>query len=735
MSLTVFGFRPEGGGGGLNEDEVNGLIANATGTFVSNYDPTSSENTGSLPVLSDASGKVIKRSRVTIEEGETGDTIKAHSIRLGDSYSLPSAIGEPGQILVVPSLGSELKFLNVDPTPLEIDDLQTKTSNILLPLTTPGQTTFIGNVASVSGLTVGLPDAPDAWNLLPGHGQQGDQLLFPGGDSSDAYWGKAPAISVLESQCQNIDYNLTSPTRTEFIGRVSAENGFGFGESPNTWTIPATRGVTSGQQMLWQNDTRETYWGEAPRLTTVYNKAINIGNTVPAVSTAFSGLVAADRFLVGSSPNDWKVGPGQGVYGDSLTWPETGSTAVWSVPPSVQTLQDQCQYMTSEPLGTDFALRVVADSLVTNTSLTLDAENPEGSYILPATRGTPGQVIVARGLDGSQCVFEDAVVTPTDLSDLKTKTQNLQLNTTVNNTVCDGTFAAATLAAEYGIISGRLTFPPSQDHVSIVSGNLGGFSNTGYSLPRTRGVVGQGLIQGELGAVNFTDVASPTDLDAVLTRTQYQSTTELQDRLTTFDGRLRLQPVEGSEQKQVIFPDSRSDYGGAVLRTAMNLNQSELVWQFPTYIRRSRPAVLTAPTQFTFPAILTRYTLMPFLTQEVQSDTPTWQYYPNDGVAFLGASNHGMYRVVFSAMIGLSTNPAPAQFELIIVHKASSIAAPVDIVKRYFTVRKDADPLLVYLEGHGKNLTPGSFVDIVLTSVNNLSTLEIYDASLEVSVY
>lgn len=735
MSLTVFGFRPEGGGGGLNEDEVNGLIANATGTFVSNYDPTSSENTGSLPVLSDASGKVIKRSRVTIEEGESGDTIKAHSIRLGDSYSLPSAIGEPGQILVVPSLGSELKFLNVDPTPIEIDDLQSKVQNVSLPLTVPGQTTFIGNVGAVSGLTVGLPDAPDAWNLLPGHGQQGDQLLFPGGDSSDAYWGKAPAITVLESQCQNIDYNMTSPTRTEFIGRVSAENGFGFNTSPNTWTIPATRGVTTGHQMLWDNDTRETYWGDAPKLTSVYNKTLNMAPAVQGVTTAFSGLVAAERFLVGDSPSDWKIGPGQGVYGDSLTWPETGSTAVWSVPPSVQTLQEQTQFMSSEPLGTDFALRVAADSLVSNSTVTVDAENPSGSYILPLTRGTPGQVLVAGGLDGSQCVFENAVVTPTDLSDLQIKTQNLQSTTTENSTLCNGTFAAGTLAAEYGIISGRLTFPPSQDHVSIVSGNLGGFSNTGYSLPRTRGVVGQGLIQGELGAVNFTDVASPTDLDAVLTRTQYQSTTELQDRLTTFDGRLRLQPVEGSDQKQVIFPDSRSNYGGAVLRTSMTLNQSELVWQFPSYIRRFRPAVLAAPTQFTIPAILTRYTLMPFLTGEVQSVTPTWQYYPNDGVAFLGASNHGMYRVVFSAMIGLSTNPAPAQFELIITHRASSVAAPVDIVKRYFTVRKDTDPLLVYLEGHGKNLTPGSFVDIVLTTGNNLSTLEFYDASFEVSVY
>lgn len=222
-------------------------------------------------------------------------------------------------------------------------------------------------------------------------------------------------------------------------------------------------------------------------------------------------------------------------------------------------------------------------------------------------------------------------------------------------------------------------------------------------------------------------------------RTQYQSTTPQQDRLTTFDGRLRLQPTPGGDTKQVIFPDSRSNYGGASLRTSMNLNQSDLVWQFPSYVRRFISPIFAEPDNtfisFTIPALYTRYTLMPILLEEDQSNPATWQWYPNAGVAFLGASTQAMYRAVFSARIGLSTDPAPSKFTLIINQRTSSIADPVDIVSRAFTVRKNADPQLVYLEAHGKNLTPGSFLDIVLIAGLNLSTLEFYDASFEVSVY
>ena len=511
--------------------------------------------------------------------------------------------------------------------------------------------------------------------------------------------------------------------------------------------------------MLWNNETRETNWGEAPKLTTVYNKALNIGNTVPAISTSFSGLVAADRFLVGSSPNDWKIGPGQGVPGDSLTWPETGSTAVWGVPGSVYALQEQCQYMTSEPLGTDFALRVVADSLVSNTTITLDAENAAGTYTLPETRGTPGQVLVAGGANGSQCYFEDPTVSAEDLLNLQSKTQNIQLASTEGITFFDGRVTS-------DILSSNTTIQVNES------------SPTGsYYLPTSRGTPGQVLAVNSADASQcvFQDpVLTPTDLsdlqsktqnislartlpngtfvdgdiilserslldftfqvDTVKARTQYQSTTELQDRLTTFDGRLRLQPVAGGDAKQVIFPDSRSNYGGSVLRTSM-ANQAELIWQFPSFIRRYRQSVFTGPTQFQIPALITRYTLMPILNLEAQSDTPTFQYYPNDGVAFLGASNHGMYRVSFSALIGLSTNPAPAQVILVLTHRASSLAARVDIFSRCVTIRKDADPVFVHLEGHGKNLTPGMFLDIEVVSINNLNTLEFYDASFEASVY
>ena len=730
MSVSRLGFvSADGGGGGLNEGEVLALIDQETATFVSNPDPPNVLNNNAIPTLVDPSGRIIKRSKVTITND---DELNTNKLTVGDgSYSFPTTIGAPGQILVVPTLGTELKFLDVDPSPVEVDDLQTKTQNILLPLTTPGQTTFIGNTASVSGLTVGLPDAPDAWNLLPGHGQQGDQLLFPGGDSSDAYWGKAPAITVLESKCQNIDYNLTSPTRTEFVGRVSAENGFGFGESPNTWTIPATRGVTTGQQMLWNNETRETTWGEAPRLTTVYNKALNIGNTVPAVSTAFSGLVAADRFLVGSSPNDWKIGPGQGVYGDSLTWPETGSTAVWSVPPSVQTLQDQCQYMTSEPLGTDFALRVVADSLVSNTSLTLDAENPEGSYILPVTRGTPGQVLVAGGISGDQCVFQnnvlsqnqadsllektqfqatdltgttftgqltatqnlvapvvsvghlvqvnsdsltgsyilplnrgtpgqvlvsagdegescefqDAPLTPEDLKNLENKTQNILDSTGVGNTKisgllqCEDLFATGPGGTSGLVLAGNVTVgggllnidtdlvsaQPTSIHIATQ-----GPTGVGYSFPRRRGAIGQGLRLNSSGNLTFQDVAEPATLADVVTKTQYQTIApSFVDpgfigpipNLTSFARGIQLRPETplGTETSYNL-PASRSGDAktgsGFILRT--NGTESDLAWVKPIFISRWRRNV---PGDYKVPLTIAtqEYSLMSTLITERKS--------------------------------------------------------------------------------------------------------------------
>lgn len=558
----------------------NGTIAEQQ-NVVKSYTPATSDNVDSVCTLADASGKVIKKSKAFISsDGE----LTVGALRVGDSYSMPRTIGQVGQILVVPTLGSELKFLDVDPSPIEVDDLQTKTQNILLPLTTPEQTTFVGNIAA-GGLTVGLPDAADAWHLLPGHGQPGDQLLFPGGDSSDAYWGKASSIAVLEGKAQNISYGLTSPSRTEFIGRVNAEDGVGFGADPNRWRIPALAGGVTGQQMLWDNATQETTWGEAPKLTTVYGKTFNIYNhvngvsttfdgvvkaddgfglnsganawTIPAtrgtvtgqsllwdgansrttwaeptkltsvydktlnmgpavagVSSAFGGLVAAGRFLVGESPNDWKIGPGQGLYGDSLNWPETGSTAVWGVSAPVQTLQEQCQFMTSGPLGTDFSLRVSANHLVSNSTITVDAENPSGSYILPLSRGAPDQVLVAGGGDGSQCIFKNNVLTKAQAESLLEKTQ-FQM-TDITGTTFQGQLVSTT----------NVSAPVMSAGVSI---QVNSDSLTGsYLLPASRGLPGQVLVAaGEEGETcEFQNAAvSPAELSELQGKTRNILTT------------------------------------------------------------------------------------------------------------------------------------------------------------------------------------------------------------------
>lgn len=751
MSLSKLGFVSTDGGGGLNEGEVLALIEEQTATFVSNPDPPNVLNNNAIPTLVDPSGRIIKRSKVTITND---DELSTNKLTVGDgSYSFPTTIGAPGQILVVPTLGTELKFLNVDPSPVEVDDLQSKTQNILLPLTTPGQTTFIGNTASVSGLTVGLPDAPDAWNLLPGHGQQGDQLLFPGGDSSDAYWGKAPAITVLEGQCQNISYELTSPTRTEFIGRVSAENGFGFNVSPNTWAIPPTRGTTTGQQMLWNNETRETTWGEAPRLTTLYNKSINIGNTVPAISTSFSGLVAADRFLIGASPNDWKIGPGQGVYGDSLTWPETGSTAVWSVPPSVQALQDQCQYMTSEPLGTDFSLRVVADSLVSNSTVTVDGENPSGSYILPLSRGTPGQVLVAAGTEGESCAFEDPIVTTEDLKSLQTKTQNIsESTTTAGNTrvtgllECDNIFATGPAGTTGLVLSGTVTIGGgvlnidtdliSASPTSIVIASQGP-TGVGYSFPRRRGTVGQGLRLDSSGDLTFQEVAEPATLASVVTKTQYQTIEPAFvdpefigpiPNLTSFARGIQLRPETplGTETSYNL-PASRSGDAktgsGFTLRT--NGTESDLTWLKPMFISRWRRNVpgdfkisLTVATQ--------EYSLMSTLVTERKSSGFIYDTDANniERISYIGTVPVGAGSISYNAFAYLEDGkglPASSDITFRLKHfksnGASATIVTVDVRRTVFTSSKSA----VSLVGPIYNIDPGDYFRITVESLVSLN--------------
>lgn len=778
----------------------------------------SSENPNSICTFADPAGRTIKKSRASITE--TG-VLNADAIRIGGSYSFPTSIGTPGQILVVPSLGEELKFLNVDPSPIEVDDLQSKTQNISLPATTPGETAFIGGISAGGGFSVGSSDAPDAWSLAPGHGEQGDQLLFPGGDSTSAYWGTAPSITVLQSKTQNIDFNLTSPTRTEFIGRVNAEDGFTLGTAPNSWSIPIAKGTATGQQMLWNNANNETTWGEAPAITDLKTKTQNIYAGSAGVSTSFDGAVRADNgFLVGESPNDWKIATARGVEGDSLVWPETGSTPYWSVPPSVRTLQDQCTHITSLPQTTTIASNLSAESIESRSTILVDSANPTGSYFLPYARGTPGQVLTAAGVNGSECAFQDnvltpneadsllektqfqsadltgttfmgqltatqhlvaplvsaghsmqvnsdsltgsyilplnrgtpgqvlvaagdegescefqdAVVTPTDLSNLETKTQNFQLSTVPNNTICVGTLAASTLAANFLSASGRVTISPSIDPVAVEVG-LTGSMGTGYSLPRARGLEGQGLIQGTLGTVQFTDVADPAELETVLTRTQYQSTTPDQDRLTTFDGRLRLQPIPGGADKQVIFPDYRDNYGGSTLRTNSNLNQAELVWQFPSFIRRYINSNLGVTklfeVQLTELGVL--YGIMSFLTQEQTSTTPTFQF-ANSGVAYLGSSTQAMYRVAFSARIGTSVNPAPFKFATYLQFRANGSSPPNFANGRSWVVRKDQDPQYIHLEYYGAGLAPNNQLNIAIYATE-LGTLDFYDASFTVTVY
>lgn len=237
---------------------------------------------------------------------------------------------------------------------------------------------------------------------------------------------------------------------------------------------------------------------------------------------------------------------------------------------------------------------------------------------------------------------------------------------------------------------------------------------------------GGGLSEGEV----LTLIDQETD--TLFTRTQYQSTTPSQNRLTTFEGRLRLQPIPGGADQEVIFPDYRHDYPGSTLRTNHKLSEAELVWQFPSFITRYMNSNFIPGATIHLSAIDQRFNIMPLLVFEQTSTVPTFQF-SSSGVQFLGASNQSVYRVVFSAQVGVSINPDPVRFTAIIEYRTSSDADPIEVERRSYIVRKDADPKFIYLEFAGKALLPGLKLTVIFLCVN-VGTLDLYDASFNVTV-
>jgi hypothetical protein len=289
-------------------------------------------------------------------------------------------------------------------------------------------------------------------------------------------------------------------------------------------------------------------------------------------------------------------------------------------------------------------------------------------------------VLVSAGDEGESCEFQDATVSPLDLTDIKTKIQNISaLRTIPNFTFVDGD-----------------------------------------------------IILSERSLLDFT-----LQVDTVKTRTQYQSTTELQDRLTTFDGRLRLQPIPGGDANQVIFPESRANYGGASLRTNMNLTQSELIWQAPSFIRRylnvqGDPTLSYVMPLPSIPGVDESF--MPPLVLENKSALDVWQY-SADGITYTGTSRVAVFKVVFSASLTILTNPAPAYIKIRITRADSLGGAETEMQRRAFIIRKDSDPNLVYLEALGSDLTTNSVINVYVSDYAQSPTLRVYDAVLDIMTF
>jgi hypothetical protein len=744
MSISKLGFvAADGSGGGLNEGDVLALIDQETATFVSNPDPPNVLNTDAIPTLVDPSGRIVKRSRVTITNG---DELSTNKLSVGDgSYSFPTTIGAAGQILVVPTLGTELKFLNVDPSPVEVDDLQTKTQNISLALTTPGdpgETTFLGNVAIEQGLSIGLPDAADAWQLVRGHGNFGDQLLWPGGDSTAAQWGEAPNLTTVRTKTQNIYAGLLGVS-TSFDGAVRADNGFLVGESPNDWKIATTRGLY-GDTLVWPETGSTPTWSVPPTVQVLQEQCTHITSTLQttSISNNLSGesIESRSTILVDSATPDGRyfLPYTRGTPGQVLTAAgPNGLECVFQdnvlTPNEADSLLEKTQFQSTDLTGTTFtgqlsATQNLAAPLVSaGHSVQINSDSLTGSYILPLNRGTPGQVLVAAGDEGESCEFQNAVVSPTDLTTLQSKTQNISLPTVPNVTNFTGSVNATnnmTIQSTL-FIDAKGSTPGSTPAIEIGKVNLG----DGYTLPRTRGLEGQGLIQGALGAVQFANLASINDLDTVLTRTQYQAIEPAFidpdfvgpiPRMTSFGGGLQVRPTDPlSTDVAYNFPESKSGDVktgiGYTLRT--NGANNDLMWQKPIFISRYRRNV---PGDFLIPFTVAGqdYSLMSTFVTERSSIGFIYEVGPDgiERIRYTGVTTVTSGDMSYNAIVYLvdaKGQPNTSDITFRLKHfKSSGGTVIVDVRRTNFTREKIA----VSLHATIYNVDPGDYFRVTAES-------------------
>jgi hypothetical protein len=313
--VSNFGYRSLSGTRG----DINVFTTVGDPNGVLQLNPDSPDNTNAVPVMTDSTGRVLKRSRIS-DDGlvvsvvsdsfnVTGNTTTSFiesttGAQIGTDemgYTLPAERGSTGELMHLGADGklewsSKTLYMNVDP-----EDL-------------PSKTVFNSGIECVDIECEDIDSKiVNCTNVKFGGGIYGDN------------WYALPSATLrifAEDGGTEIRGEVTVTQDLLCQGQVQSTDGLSIGATPTNYTFPSTRGLTG--QSLQLMSTGDTAWITYPslsRVSTLESKTLNISSVFTGVDlTLFSGKVEAESFRVsgGGTVNRYTLPLVRGTQGQFL---------------------------------------------------------------------------------------------------------------------------------------------------------------------------------------------------------------------------------------------------------------------------------------------------------------------------------------------------------------------------------------------------------------------------------